>query len=104
MFGEYGADEADDRGSVGEDADDVGAAAGVTGLLAFWMIVAAACDNAVRAGRTPLVLESIFVPGAAERNGHALQQWHRTGFPFADPGSETGANGPIMPHDERTTA
>jgi hypothetical protein len=27
LFGEDGADEADDRGSVGEDADDVGAAA-----------------------------------------------------------------------------
>ncbi len=65
---------------------------GVTGLLAFWMIVAAACDTALRAGHIPLILDSLLLPGAAERNDATMAEWQRTGFPFA-PSSSVEAEG-----------
>jgi uncharacterized phosphosugar-binding protein len=66
----------------------VAPSSGVTGMVAFWMIVAAASGLLTDRGKTPLVLQSLFYPGAAERNQQALADWRRTGLPFRDTGYE----------------
>jgi hypothetical protein len=42
LFGEHGADQTDDRGAVGEDADDVGAAADLF-VQPFWGLLDQIC-------------------------------------------------------------
>ena len=87
---DLGGDVGDGAVQLPNSGQRIAPSSGVTGLLAFWMIVAAACDSALRAGHTPLVLDSLLLPGAAERNDAAMAEWQRTGFPFASSPSGRG--------------
>lgn len=48
---------------------------GVLGVAAAWAIIAAACDLLAREGKELRVLDSVQLPGAAERNRLVLDRW-----------------------------
>ena len=53
---------------------------GATGVVALWMIFAAAIERMVARGTPPLVWQAMQLPGAMERNARALEQYRRTGI------------------------
>lgn len=52
---------------------------GVLGVAAAWAIIAGACDLLARDGKELRVLDSVQLPGAAERNRLVLERWRSDG-------------------------
>lgn len=52
---------------------------GVVGVAAAWAIIAGACDLLAREGAVLRVLDSVQMPGAAERNRAVIGRWQKDG-------------------------
>ena len=69
LGGSYGDGELD---LEGRDGNGTGVriipSSGITGMVAMWMIFAEAVEQLLAMGVTPLMWQSILVPGATERN------------------------------------
>jgi uncharacterized phosphosugar-binding protein len=53
-------------------------ASGITGMMAMWMIFAEAIERLLGEGKTPLIWQSMLVPGAQDRN-ERLRSAYRAG-------------------------
>ena len=78
LFGQHGADEADQRGAVGEDADDVGAAAD---LLVEPLLYPALGGGSTRQGLDVQLVEAVevVVEGVRRRGRGVRLRWSSRG-------------------------